>query len=271
MFIDFTIMDFIDIFLVAMLLFYFYKLMKDTGTLNVFGGIIIFFISWIVVAKILHMRLLGSIMDQLMSVGAIALIVIFHEEVRSFFKRLGSKRRFKFLSFFGSRAGKTDDKHESIMVIVMSCISMAQQKTGALIVIERNDPLNEIVTTGEVINAKLGQRLMEAIFFTNAPLHDGAIVIRNDTIVAAQCILPVSQNLDIPKRLGLRHRAAMGLSESTDALAIIVSEETGSISVALNGKFMLNLDARRLEDTLVKELCGEKMKKSEPGTAEAKA
>ena len=254
MFLDFTIKDFVDIFLVAILLYYFYRLMKDSGSLNVFGGILIFFFSWIVVSKILQMRLIGSIMDQLMSVGAIALIVIFHEEVRSFFKRLGSNRRFRFLSLFSSRSGKQNNMDEAILPLVMSCIGMAKQKIGALIVIERNDSLNEIIKTGEPIDATVGQRLIESIFFPNAPLHDGAIVVRDGRVVAAQCILPVSRNLDIPKRLGLRHRAAMGLSESTDAIAIIVSEETGTISVAKGGKFMLNLDARKLEDVLQKEL-----------------
>ena len=255
MFVDFTIKDFVDIFLVAVMLFYFYRLMKETGSLNVFGGILIFFFSWIVLSKILQMRLIGSIMDQLMSIGAIALIVIFHEEVRSFFKRLGSNRRFRFLSLFSSRRGKQDSMDEAIMPLVMACLSMAKQKVGALIVIERNDSLNEIIKTGENIDAAVGQRLIESIFFPNAPLHDGAMVVRGGRVVAAQFILPVSQNLDIPKRLGLRHRAAMGLSENTDAVAIIVSEETGAISVAKNGKFMLNLDARKLEDVLQKEFC----------------
>lgn len=254
MFIDFTIKDAVDILLAAMLLFYFYRLMKDSGSLNIFAGILMFFFSWIIVSKVLKMRLLGSILDQLMSVGAIALIVIFHDEVRSFFKRLGSKRGFGFFSFFFSRTGKQDKNEEVIMPILMSCISMAQQKTGALMVIERNDSLSDIIATGEVIDARIGQRFIESIFFKNAPLHDGAIVIRGRKVVAAQCILPVSRNLDIPKRLGLRHRAAMGLSENTDALVVIVSEETGSISVAYKGKFMLNLDARKLEDILVKEL-----------------
>lgn len=254
MFLDFTVKDFIDILLVAMLLYYFYRLMKDSGSLNIFGGILIFFFSWIVVSKILQMRLLGSIMDQLMSIGTIALVVIFHDEVRGFFKRLGSKHRFGLWSLFASRTNKQSDIDNAILPLVMSCISMAQQKVGALIVIERNEPLNEVIKTGETIDALVGQRLIESIFFTNAPLHDGAIVIRGGRVVAAQCILPVSKNLDIPKRLGLRHRAAMGLSEDTDAIAIIVSEETGAISVARQGKFLLNLDARKLEDVLVKEL-----------------
>lgn len=245
-----TIKDIVDIFLAAALLYYFYRLMKESGSLNIFIGIIVFLFSWIVVSKILHMRLLGTIFNQLMSVGTIALVVIFHQEVRNFFKRLGSNRNVRFFASFFSREKEAEGGKESIMPIVMACMSMAQQKVGALIVIEKQDSLNDIISTGEVVEANVGQRLIEAIFFKNAPLHDGAIIIRGGRIVAAQCILPVSHNLDIPKKLGLRHRSAMGVSEKSDALAIVVSEETGSISAARDGKFMLNLDAHKLEAIL---------------------
>ena len=250
MFFGFSIIDIIDILLVAAMLYYFYRLMKESGSLNVFIGILLFFFTWILVSRLLQMRLMGSIMDQLMSVGTIALIVIFHDEVRNFFKRIGSNRRILFLTSYFARKNEDDKNKEMIMPIVMACVSMSQQKIGALIVIEKEDSLNEIASTGETINANVGQRLIEAIFFKNAPLHDGAIVIRGNRIVAAQCILPVSHNLNIPKKLGLRHRAAMGVAEKTDALAVIVSEETGAISVAKDGKFMLNLDAHKLEEIL---------------------
>lgn len=250
MFFGFSIIDIIDILLVAAMLYYFYRLMKESGSLNVFIGILLFFFAWILVSRLLQMRLMGSIMDQLMSVGTIALIVIFHDEVRNFFKRIGSNRRILFLTSYFARKNEDDKNKEMIMPIVMACVSMSQQKIGALIVIEKEDSLNEIASTGEAINANVGQRLIEAIFFKNAPLHDGAIVIRGNRIVAAQCILPVSHNLNIPKKLGLRHRAAMGVAEKTDALAVIVSEETGAISVAKDGKFMLNLDAHKLEEIL---------------------
>lgn len=137
--------------------------------------------------------------------------------------------------------------------VVMACISMGKQKVGALIVIEHNFPLDDVVRTGEVINADINQRLIENIFFKNSPLHDGAMVISKGRIKAAGCILPVSHNLDIPKELGLRHRAAMGISQESDALAIIVSEETGSISVAYRGQFHLRLNAEELESLLTKE------------------
>ena len=144
----------------------------------------------------------------------------------------------------------SDKGKEAIMPIVMACMSMSQQKVGALIVVEKEDSLNDVIATGEAVDAKVGQRLIEAIFFKNAPLHDGAMIVRHGRIVAAQCILPVSHNLDIPKKLGLRHRSAMGISEKSDAIAIVVSEETGSISAARDGKFMLNLDAHKLEGIL---------------------
>jgi uncharacterized protein (TIGR00159 family) len=250
MFLDFSIKDVIDIVLVALLLYYFYKLMKESGSLNVFLGILVFLLSWVFVSRLLQMRLLGSIFDQLMSVGTLALVVIFHEEIRSFFRNLGSHRRLGFLSSFFSRSKKDDDDNATIMPIVMACMSMAQQKTGALIVVERDDMLDEVAKTGESINADINQRLLESIFFKNAPLHDGAVIIRRGKILAAQCILPVSHNLNIPKKLGLRHRSAMGISENSDAIAIVVSEETGAISVAQGGRFKLNLDARSLEAIL---------------------
>lgn len=252
MFFDITIMDIIDVVLVALLLYYFYRVMKESGSLNVFLGILVFIFSWVFVSKLLQMRLLGSIFDQLMSVGTIALVIIFHDEIRNFFRNLGSHRQLRFLSRFFSRKNDEAEKPD-IMPIVLACNNMAQQKVGALIVVKRNDSLDDIITTGEKINADISQRLIEAVFFKNAPLHDGAMVVKDGRIVAAQCILPVSHNLNIPKKLGLRHRSAIGITENCDAIAIVVSEETGVISAAVNGKLMQNLDARKLEQILTKD------------------
>lgn len=252
MFFDFTIKDAIDIILVALLLYYFYRLMKDSGSLNVFLGILVFLFSWVFVSKLLQMRLFGSIFDHFMSIGTISLVIIFQKEIRRFFKTLGSHRHFKFLSYFFSRTKEVQTDNAAIMPIVMACMNMSQQKVGALIVVEKSDSLADIVKTGEQLNADVSQRLIEAVFFKNAPLHDGAMVVHGGRIVAAQCILPVSHNVNIPKKLGLRHRSAMGISEITDAVAIVVSEETGSVSAAVGGKFMLNLDARKLETILSK-------------------
>ena len=192
---DFGIKDTIDILLVALMLYYIYRLMKESRSLNVFIGIMVFVLVWLFVSQVLEMRLMGSILDKLVSVGVIALIVV-----------------------------------------------------------ERGVALDDIVETGDKIDAAINQRLIENIFFKNSPLHDGAMVISKKRIKAAGCILPVSHNLDIPKELGLRHRAGLGISQASDAIAIIVSEETGRISVANKGEFRLRLSAEELEAVLAKEM-----------------
>ena len=199
------------------------------------------------------MKLLGSIFDTLMNVGVIALIVLFQDEIRRFLFTLGSHHNFNLLTRFFNASKKGTLQHDDIMPVVMACLNMGKQKVGALIVVEHNAPLDEIVRTGDTIDAAINQRLIENIFFKNSPLHDGAMVISQKRIKAAGCILPVSHDLNIPKELGLRHRAAMGISQRTDALAIIVSEETGSISVAYRGQFHLRLNAEELESLLTRE------------------
>lgn len=253
MFIEFSIKDVIDILLVAYLLYQTYRLMKDSGSINIFIGILVFIGCWLIVSQVLEMRLLGSIFDKLVSVGVLALIVLFQDDIRKFLVNLGSHK--KLGNFFRILTNTKKEKVEraDIMPIVMACMSMSKTKTGALMVIEKNLPLNEIIRSGETINADVNQRLIENIFFKNSPLHDGAMIIRHKQIIAAGCILPVSHDLNIPKELGLRHRAAMGVSQETDALAIIVSEETGGISVAYKGQFHLRLTAEELERILTKE------------------
>ena len=252
-FVKFGIKDLIDILLVAYLLYQLYRLMKDSGSINIFIGILVFIGCWVIVSQVLEMRLLGSIFDKLVSVGVLALIVLFQDDVRKFLVTVGSHRRWEnFLRFLRKNRQEKVEKTD-IMPIVMACMSMSKTKTGALIVIEKNLPLNEIIRSGETINADVNQRLIENIFFKNSPLHDGAMIIRHKQIIAAGCILPVSHDLNIPKELGLRHRAAMGVSQETDALAIIVSEETGGISVAHKGQFHLRLTAEGLERILTKE------------------
>ena len=252
---DFGIKDFIDIFCVALMLYYIYRLMKESRSLNVFIGIMVFILMWLFVSQVLEMRLLGSIMDKLVSVGVIAIIILFQEEIRKFLYNLGTHRKVNsIIRLFSSGDKKDRVDMESIMPVVMACMSVSKGKVGALIVIERLSPLDEIVATGDVIDANINQRLIENIFFKNSPLHDGAMVISNKRIRAAGCILPVSHNFDIPKELGLRHRAAMGISQDSDAIAIVVSEETGRISVAIKGQFHLRLSAEQLESILTREL-----------------
>lgn len=253
MFFQFGIKDFIDILLVAVLLYYLYKLMKSTGSMKVFTGLMIFVMAWLVVTQVLEMRLLGSIFDKLVSVGVLAIIVLFQEEIRHFLFSLGSHHNASALMKLLTGGKGKQATHEDVLPIVMACLSMAKGKVGALIVVERNVPLDNIVRTGDVIDANINQRLIENIFFKNSPLHDGAMVISHKRIKAAGCILPVSHDLDIPKELGLRHRAGMGISQETDALAIIVSEETGGISVAYKGEFHLRLNAEELERLLTSE------------------
>ena len=235
---DFGIKDFIDIFCVALMLYYIYRLMKESRSLNVFIGILVFIVMWLFVSQVLEMRLLGSIMDKLVSVGVIAIIILFQEEIRKFLYNLGAHRKVNsIIRLFSSGDKKERVDMETIMPVVMACMSMSKGKVGALIVIERLTPLDNVVETGDIIDANINQRLIENIFFKNSPLHDGAMVISRKRIRAAGCILPVSHNFDIPKELGLRHRAAMGISQDSDAIAIVVSEETGRISVAIRGQF----------------------------------
>lgn len=252
---EFGIKDFVDIFCVALMLYYIYRLMKESRSLNVFIGIMVFIVVWLFVSQILEMRLLGSIMDKLVSAGVIAIIILFQEEIRKFLYNLGAHRRVNgIIRLFVSGDNKDKVDMESIMPVVMACMNMGKARIGALIVIERISSLDDIVETGDIIDANINQRLIENIFFKNSPLHDGAMVISKKRIRAAGCILPVSHSIDIPKELGLRHRAAMGISQDSDAIAIVVSEETGRISVAIKGQFHLRLSAEQLESILTREL-----------------
>ena len=250
MLLGFGIKDLIDIVLVALMLFYFYKLMRESGSLNLFIGIFVIVFIWVLVSQIFQMRLLGGIMDTLVSVGALALIVLFQDEIRRFLREIGSQHRVRrVLDFFmGKKEEKVD--HAEMMPIVMACMNMAKRKEGALIVIERGTKLGEYIKTGEIINADINQLLIENICFKNSPLHEGAMIIPQKRITAAGCLLPVSHSMDIPKSLGLRHRAALGISQETDALAIVVSEETGGITVARRGSLHRWLSAEQLEKLL---------------------
>ena len=238
------------------MLYYIYRLMKESRSLNVFIGIIVFVVVWLFVSQVIEMRLLGSIMDKLVSVGVIGLIVLFQEEIRKFLYSLGTHQRMRSIfKLFANKSGEDiEEDKETIMPIVLACMDMSKNIVGALIVIERAIPLDDIVNTGDLIDARINQRLIENIFFKNSPLHDGAMIISKKRIKSAGCILPVSHSLDIPKDLGLRHRAAMGISQDSDAIAVIVSEETGRISVAIKGEFRLRLSAEELESVLAREM-----------------
>lgn len=252
--ITFGIIDFLDILLVALLLYYIYRLMKASSAANIFSGIMVLILVWILVSQIFEMRLLGGILDKIVNMGALALIILFQEEIRHFFSSIGTRSHMGFIMrLLGRKRGTDNAQREEIMPIVMACLSMSKQKVGALIVIERQVALREVIETGDTINADINQRLIENIFFKNSPLHDGAMVISHKRIKAAGCILPVAHDNDIPKSLGLRHRAALGISQKSDCLAIIISEETGGISVARNGEFHLRLTAEELESRLTQD------------------
>ena len=256
MFFEFGIKDVIDIFLVALTLFYIYRLMRESRSLNVFIGIMVFIIIWLFVSQVLEMRLLGSILDKLVSVGVIAIIVLFQDDIRKFLFNLGAHQQMKAIRRLFVKGDREVgmDTMTLIIPIVMATLNMSRGKVGALIIIERDMPLDDIIKTGDDIDSKINQQLIENIFFKNAPLHDGAMIISKKRIKAAGCILPVSHDLSIPKELGLRHRAAMGVSQESDCVAIVVSEETGSISIAIHSKFHLRLSAEKLESILTQEL-----------------
>lgn len=254
---EFGFKDAVDIFIVACLLYYVYRLMKTSGSLNIFYGILVFIITWSIVAQMFEMKLLGTIFNSLVNVGVLALIVLFQDEIRRFFLTLGSQRRLPALARLFSKRKKgndDEDRAEAVLPIVMACDSMSKNLVGALIIIEREMSLSDIVKSGEDIDARINTELIKNIFFKNSPLHDGAMIIRRDRIVAAGCILPVSHSTNIPKDLGLRHRAALGITQQSDAIAIIVSEETGAINIAHRGEFKLRLAGNELETYLVNYL-----------------
>jgi diadenylate cyclase len=246
-FIHITFLDLLDIFFVAILLYELYSLVRGTVTFSIFLGIFIVFVVWLVV-RALKMELLGSILGQLFGVGIIALIIVFQQEVRRFLIMLGnSYRTNKKISLESLFSGHFRNVSPAgIKSIVDACIQMSKSRTGALVVISRDNELKEYVRTGEFIDAEIRTDLIISIFYKNSPLHDGALIVASNRIQAARCILPVSSSQEISPTLGLRHRAAIGMSEVTDAFTIVVSEETGHISIAESGKLIENISSDEL-------------------------
>ena len=250
-FVHISAIDIVDIILVGLLVYQIYRLIKGTAALNIFLGIIILYITWFIV-KALNMSLLSAILGQVLSVGVIALIILFQQEIRRFLIHLGTRyvnggnRRGLTGAIFGHKS--TSVPLEVLEEITQACRHMSETKTGALIVMSHTSSLEFIIETGDLIDANINRRLIENIFFKNAPLHDGAMVIVNNRIIAARCTLPMSESQNIPAHLGMRPRAAAGLTEETDASAIVVSEQTGNISFVKNGeiKVMGSLTELRL-------------------------
>lgn len=248
----FTFKDFLDIFLVGMLLYYVYDVLRKSGSGTLFGGIIALIVIWIITSQVLRMKVLGGILDALFSVGIVVIVIIFQEEIKRFLNLLGSTQRWRFIRriFKSDKEDEVSREQSFIGMISFACANMARKKTGALIVIEQETSLEQYIHTGEIINAKVNSRLIENIFFKNAPLHDGAMIIRDYTIVAAACILPVAQGHELPKEMGLRHRSGLGMSQATDSKVIIISEERGEISIAYHGELIANVDSDQLQKFL---------------------
>lgn len=254
LFIHIRILDLLDIFFVAVLLFMLYKLLKGTAAINIFVGIVAVFILW-KITDALKMQLLSDILGAFISVGIIALIIIFQPEIRQFLLALGTPsflgkygKRFSFMSSWFETSFETDTDP-----VVVACQHMSNIKQGALIVITRQNELQQVVSTGVLVDAEISSPLIENIFFKNSPLHDGAMVITQNRIKSAGCVLPVSKK-KLPRYAGLRHRAAIGITENSDAIAIIVSEETGFISYSTHGNIRHNIELATLQQKLASDL-----------------
>lgn len=254
-FINFTFLDVLDIILVAVLLYYIYKLLKGTVAINIVIGIALIFLIW-KITQALRMEMLSGILGYLLSGGVIALIIVFQQEIRKFLLMIGTtnfstKRGFlNQLKFLQSEINSETD----VETILKACSNLSKTKTGALLVIEKTSNLDFIINTGDKMNALLNEAIIESIFYKNSPLHDGATVIRDNYIVATRVILPVSNSARIPARFGLRHRAAIGITERTDAICLLVSEETGELSYIKDGEFVLYKSIEDLFKKMQKDL-----------------
>lgn len=253
-FLEFNLLDIIDILLVSFLLFQLYKLVRGTVAIKIFIGITAIYLLWKLV-EALQMALLSEILGQFIGVGVIAVIIVFQQELRRFLLMIGNT---KFLSKDGVLKFNWINDESSLEVkideIVDACDKMAQSFTGAIIVISKENNLGNYIETGEIIKAKTTSIFLQSVFFKNSPLHDGAVIITGDQVMAARCVLPVIENDSFPNNLGMRHRAAAGITESTDSIAIIVSEERGKISVAMEGKLEISLTIEQLKVLLQENL-----------------
>jgi diadenylate cyclase len=260
LFITIRALDILDIVLVAILIYQIYRLIKGTVALNIVIGLFSLYLVWLVVRG-LKMQLLGSIMGQFIGVGILALIIVFHPEIRKFLVYIGTnysvKKVFSLDKVFSTGKQKTITS-DQILEIVDACSKMAETKTGAIIVLSVESELMEQIATGEKLNARISSALLCSIFFKNTPLHDGAVIIKGNKIIAARCILPITQRDLKNPELGLRHRAAIGITESTDSVSVVVSEERGTISFVNDGKLEENISIKQLINRLEKYLTPEK-------------
>lgn len=254
-FLNLRILDIVDIVFVAILLYYLYKLVKGTVAVNIFIGIVIVYLMW-KLTELLQMELLSSVLGEFIGVGMFALIVVFQQEIRKFLLMIGSTNFTQRRKFFRQFKFVKDDTQikTNLNAIVKACESMARSYTGALIVIQKSTKLDFIKISGDAMNIELNQPIIESVFFKNSPLHDGAMIIEGNKITATRVILPVSNDRSIPLRFGLRHRAAVGITEKTDALALVVSEENGQISYLKDGEFVIFENNEELVSKLKEDL-----------------
>ncbi len=252
---DFSVIDIIDIVLVALLLYYLYKLVRGTVAINIFMGIVIIYLIW-KITEALQMQMLSSILGQFIGVGVFALIVVFQEEIRKFLLTIGSTNiaaRNKFFKKFQSLQNRRGTNLD-VRALVSVCKKLGNTNTGALIVLERNVPLDFVRETGDRVNIEFSEPIIESIFFKNSPLHDGAVIIQGNVITATRVILPVAGENKLPKCYGLRHRAATSISEKTNASALVVSEETGKVSYIKGGNFITYKNDEELIGIIEKDL-----------------
>lgn len=259
-FISFGITDAIDILLVAIILYQLYKMVKGTAAVNVFIGLALIYIVWIIV-RAFDLKLLGSILARFINVGVIAVMVVFQQEIRKFLLYIGSNefiksKSWKTIFLFSAQGSAVSRFLLDVDAIINACFSMSETKTGALIIISLKSDLKFYVNTGEVVDSALTDKMLENIFYKNSPMHDGAVIIKDNRIIAARCVLPVTEKENFPSNFGMRHRAAVGLTETTDAIAITVSEQTGNVSLTINGDINTNLTKEKLRYLIEKNLKG---------------
>ncbi len=255
-FLDLRITDIIDIILVAILLYYIYKLIRGSVAINIFIGIVIVWAFW-KLTELLGMEMISSMVGAFMQVGLIALIIVFQQEIRKFLLMIGStnfSNKRNFVKHFKFLKQESLSTNVNIDALISACDKMAISKTGAILILERNNSLDFVKSSGDTMHIEINQPIVESIFYKNSTLHDGAAIISGNYIVATRVILPVSNERNIPLRFGLRHRAAVGITEKTDALAIVVSEETGLISYIKNGEFVLYKDTKELTNMIKEDL-----------------
>lgn len=254
LFISVRFFDFIDILLVAFLFYQLYRLIKGTVAINIFIGIMVVLLLWWVV-RLLNMSLLSTILGSVIGVGAIAIIIVFQQEVRRFLLLIGNHEFFNRKNILQKYFAKnfTATSAQSLKEISRACRNMSKTKTGALIVISNKSELVTYIQTGDVLNADISHRLFEAIFFKNSPMHDGAVIIIGNKLRAARCVLPINDDIVLPAHLGLRHRAALSMSMETDSIVIIVSEETGKISYAKGADLFTDVSQETLFAFLIQE------------------